>query len=198
MLARMEDKINRIADTSRVIAGGTDELAGRVRNISQMTGLITQIADQTNLLALNAAIEAARAGDAGRGFAVVAEEVRKLSDQSSQAAKDIMALTQIISQETQRVVGAVSDGQEEIKEGTKVVLEAGNIFENIINAVENLTGNVRGVVDAVGQVDLALQNIAATTEEQSASSEEVVASAEMLGKMADELQRNIEKFKINP
>jgi len=196
MLARMEDKINRIAETSKVIADGTDELAGKVRDISQMTGLITQIADQTNLLALNAAIEAARAGDAGRGFAVVAEEVRKLSDQSSQAAKDIMSLTQIISQETQRVVGAVSDGQKEIKEGTRVVLEAGNIFEGIIEAVEKLSGNVQGAVDAVGQVDLALQNIAATSEEQSASSEEVVSSAEMLGRMAYELQRNIEKFKI--
>ena len=195
VLVLMGEKMNRIAGTSRVTATGMEGLSEKVKGISQMTSLITQISDQTNLLALNAAIEAARAGDAGRGFAVVADEVRSLAEQSSRAAKEIMALTGDINRETLKVVEAVSGVESEIKEGTGVVLEAGRIFEGIIGAVEELTENVRGSVSAVSEVDQALQNIAAATEEQSATSEELVASAEVLGEMADDLQIIIDRFK---
>lgn len=194
VLIRMEEKIGRISDTSKATAKSIEDLAGKVRSISQMTGLITQIADQTNLLALNAAIEAARAGEAGRGFAVVAEEVRNLAEQSAKAAQEIMSLAEGISGETKRVVETVNAGEQEILDGTGVVLDAGRMFENIINVVENLVGNVRVVVGAVSEVDSALQDIAATTEEQSATSEELVASAEVLNRMAEDLQVVIEKF----
>ncbi|MCL6610822.1 MAG: methyl-accepting chemotaxis protein [Peptococcaceae bacterium] len=195
-LVDMEGRIGRIAEISRSIAGDVDELAGKAKNISRMTSLITQIADQTNLLALNAAIEAARAGEAGKGFAVVADEVRKLAEQSSGAAKDIMAVTQLIEIGTEKVVQAVSSGEEEIGQGTKAVLEAGKIFEEIIGAVEELAVNVHGTVDRVGKVDEALQDIAAATQEQSAASQEVAASAEMLGKMAAEILEATDKFVV--
>jgi methyl-accepting chemotaxis protein len=67
-------------------------IEGSSRKISDIIGMIDEIARQTNLKALNAAVEAARAGDAGRGFAVVASEVRSLAQRSSQAAKDIKDL----------------------------------------------------------------------------------------------------------
>ncbi len=78
------------------------------RKISDIIGVIDEIARQTNLLALNAAVEAARAGDAGRGFAVVASEVRSLAQRSSQAAKDIKDL---ITSSNGQVQGGRRPGQ---------------------------------------------------------------------------------------
>ncbi|MCL6478900.1 MAG: methyl-accepting chemotaxis protein [Peptococcaceae bacterium] len=196
-LTEMEGKMQRIGETSRAITRDIKDLAEKAGNISQMTSLITQIADQTNLLALNAAIEAARAGEAGRGFAVVAEEVRNLAEQSSRAAKEIMALTGTIGEGTDQVVRAAAQGEEEIREGSGAVLEAGKIFEDIIAAVEKLAENIGQAANGVNQVDSALQDIAANAEEQSATSEEISASAEMLSKMSAELQEEVQKFKTS-
>ena len=82
------------------------------RKISDIIGVIDEIARQTNLLALNAAVEAARAGDAGRGFAVVASEVRSLAQRSSQAAKDIKDL--------------ITNSNSQVKDGVDLVNKAGN------------------------------------------------------------------------
>src|SRR3712207_9493194 len=75
------------------------------------TTLFRSIAEQTNLLALNAAIEAARAGEQGRGFAVVAEEVRKLAEESQEAAASIAALVDEIQAENVQAVGVVEVGR---------------------------------------------------------------------------------------
>ncbi len=72
--------------------------------VSEMVGVINDIARQTNLLAINAAVEAARAGDAGRGFAVVASEVRNLAQRSSQAAEDVK---QLITTSGEQIKGGV-------------------------------------------------------------------------------------------
>jgi methyl-accepting chemotaxis protein len=104
-----------IADRGgQVVAKAVDAMArieDSSRKISDIIGVIDEIARQTNLLALNAAVEAARAGDAGRGFAVVASEVRSLAQRSSQAAKDIKEL--IVSSNTQ------------VKDGVELVNRAG-------------------------------------------------------------------------
>lgn len=99
------------------------QLNNKSGEINKIVELITHISDQTNLLALNAAIEAARAGEAGRGFAVVAEEVRKLAEQSSAAAKDIFALIQVIQDEFSGAVDIAGKGSESVKQGTKVITE---------------------------------------------------------------------------
>lgn len=206
-----------IAEKSGATANVVAELEAKSREIGQIVDVISGISGQTNLLALNAAIEAARAGEAGRGFAVVAEEVRKLAEQSQEAAKQITALIGEVQAKTNNAVTIMNASNQEVDTGVKVVIGAGQSFSEILTmiraitnqiheisgAVEEITGGVGQVVDAVQNIDdeskaasEQTQTISAATEEQSASVEEIASSSQHLAKMAEELQRAVGKFSI--
>ncbi|WP_457753494.1 methyl-accepting chemotaxis protein [Thermococcus sp.] len=97
-------QIGSIQEMMKDIESAVRKVSEMSRSIEEITNVITNIAEQTNLLALNAAIEAARAGEAGRGFAVVAQEIRKLAEESKQAADNIK---EIISKITEEIKDAV-------------------------------------------------------------------------------------------
>ncbi|HHW15075.1 MAG TPA: HAMP domain-containing protein [Firmicutes bacterium] len=210
-------QMTSISESVTSSAGVVQGLGERSREIGQIVDLITGIADQTNLLALNAAIEAARAGEQGRGFAVVAEEVRKLAEQSRQAAERISGLIREIQTETSKAVAAMEAGTKEVAAGTSVIDETGQAFREIAGAVETVVARIHEVSEAANQVTQgaeqvvkAVENIANITEESAASAEEVsagaeeqtasvqeiAASAEALARMAQELQEEVAKFRL--
>ncbi|MDF9407012.1 MAG: Methyl-accepting chemotaxis protein McpB [Pelotomaculum sp. PtaB.Bin013] len=193
---RITGQMQNIADTAVVVSRAIDELNLKSKEISQIIGLITNIAGQTNLLALNAAIEAARAGEHGRGFAVVADEVRKLAAQSASAAKQINSLISSMRALTEQSVESMSLGSKEVEAGIKVVQEVGGNFRVIIGAVHSLTSQIQDVAAAMEEMSAGMQNIAAATQEQTATMGEVSASAESLSRLSCDLDDLVGKFKV--
>ncbi|WP_346353349.1 methyl-accepting chemotaxis protein [Azotosporobacter soli] len=193
------------------------KLGERSKEIGQIIDTIAGIAGQTNLLALNAAIEAARAGEQGRGFAVVAEEVRKLAEQSQNAAKEITALIGDIQQDTNRAVTAMGEGTSEVKKGSEVAQAAGRSFNEIAALITEVSDQIRDISAAIEQMASGSQQIVSSvkeitaisknvtgqaqlvssaTEEQTASIQEIASSSNGLSQMAGHLHDIVSKFKI--
>ena len=206
--------IGEVVNNSAQLVGNLGE---RSKEIGQIVDAISSIAGQTNLLALNAAIEAARAGEQGRGFSVVAEEVRKLAEQSQEAAKQIATLIGGIQADTDKAVIAMNAGTHEVKRGNEVVSEANKKFGEIVelvdtvsntmqettaaarqiaNGSQQIVGSVRDIDKISKEISNQAQMVSATTEEQTAAMEQIVEGSQSLAKIAEELQRAVQKFKI--
>lgn len=189
----------QFSENNRVVASlgqVITNLDQKSKDISQIVGLITQIADQTNLLALNAAIEAARAGDAGRGFAVVAEEVRKLAEQSANSTKQISDIIAGIQQETQRAVNEMNATGVIVNSINQAISELEQGFGQIAEAVAELSSQIQAVAAASEQMSMGVQNVAASTEETTATIEEVTAAAERLTQMASDMEQMTKQFRL--
>ena len=211
------NQMGQIEQTVNTSAAVVAKLGERSKEIGQIVDAISGIAGQTNLLALNAAIEAARAGDQGRGFAVVAEEVRKLAEQSEEAAKKIAGLIGEIQVDTDKAVQAMQTGTREVKTGAEVVNAAGASFREIADLVTEVSDQVKQIskaiqemaqgsqkiVESVDKIDGLskksageAQSVSAATEEQLASMEEIATSSRALATLAQELQTAVAKFRI--
>lgn len=202
-----------VTDSARIVA----KLGERSQEIGQIIDTISSIAGQTNLLALNAAIEAARAGEQGRGFAVVAEEVRKLAEQSQEAAKKISALINVIQRDTEEAVVTMESGTKEVKAGTEVVIHSGRSFsdiaslvdvvsaqsQHIAGTIQEMAKNSQQIVESIRSLDQMSKNVvseaetvSAATEQQSASIQEISHASQGMAKTAQELQGAIRSFKL--
>jgi methyl-accepting chemotaxis protein len=193
---RVVGQMKAIEQSSANVSSAINALNQTAGQITQIVDLITQIADQTNLLALNAAIEAARAGEQGRGFAVVAEEVRKLAEQSANAAKEIYELITAVQNESGQAVEVMAAGMAEVTEGSKVINEVGTNIKAINLAIEDVARQVQEVAAAAEEISAGVQNVAGTTEEQTSAMEEVSASTEELTTLAGELDRLAARFRV--
>ena len=165
------------------------EISTSARQISQIIGVIDEIAFQTNLLALNAGVEAARAGDAGRGFAVVASEVRALAQRSADAAKEIKTL---ISASTAQVnVGVNLVGQT----GEALTSIASNVTE-ITELVNEIAASAQEQATGLIQVNSTVSQMDQVTQQNAAMVEQTTAAMRSLREEASELARLFERFKI--
>jgi methyl-accepting chemotaxis protein len=159
------------------------------REISQIIGVIDEIAFQTNLLALNAGVEAARAGDAGRGFAVVASEVRALAQRSAGAAKEIKTLIAGSTQQVARGVELVGEAGRALSRIAGRVTEMNGVIRDIASSAEEQSTGLSEVNTAVNQMDQMTQQNAAMVEQTSAASEALLHEG-------GELARLISRFKV--
>ncbi len=151
--------------------------------ISQIIGVIDDIAFQTNLLALNAGVEAARAGDAGRGFAVVASEVGALAQRASTAAKEIKTLIGTSSEHVDRGVDRVKHAGTALQQIAQRVTQISALTTNIATGATEQAIGLNEINIGVTQLDQATQKNAAMAEEASAASHLMVGGAEELTKL---------------
>jgi methyl-accepting chemotaxis protein len=196
-----------------------EELGEKSERIGGIVDTITGIAGQTNLLALNAAIEAARAGEQGRGFAVVAEQVRKLAEESQDAAASIASLVEEIQGSTAHAVEVIGSGSASIEEcvaASAVTEEAftritGSVadvhgrIEQIAVVMDRITGSADRVRDDIADVaaiaeesSASSEQVSASTQETSASTQQVAASAQELARTAEELEALCARFTLLP
>lgn len=166
-----------------------EQIARSANEISNIIGVIDEIAFQTNLLALNAGVEAARAGEAGKGFAVVAQEVRELAQRSANAAKEIKTL--------------INTSNEQVTKGVQLVDETGKALHSIVGEVQEINRHVAAIVDSaqeqssgLQQINTAVNQMDQDTQQNAAMVEETTAASHSLAREVGSLNQLLSQFKL--
>ncbi len=170
--------------------GAMERITASSSKISNIIGMIDDIAFQTNLLALNASVEAARAGEAGKGFAVVAVEVRRLAQNAAQASRDVKEL--------------IDRSEIEVKGGTQLVAEATAKLQRIVQSVQENGALMRDIAEATGtqasaieEITIAVRQMDEMTQHNAALVEETNAATEQTEGQACDLDRMVEVFNVS-
>jgi len=170
-----------------------DRIAESSQKISNIIGMIDDIAFQTNLLALNASVEAARAGEAGKGFAVVAVEVRRLAQNAAQASHDVKQLIDRSAAEVRGGGQLVSDATRKLERIVAAVGENATLMRDMAEAGTSQTSAIQQISVAVRQMDEMTQHNAALVEETNAAIEQTEAQAGELDLIVDTFSLSTDK-----
>ncbi len=177
-------------DIVRNAVAAMSRIEGSSSRISQIIGVIDEIAFQTNLLALNAGVEAARAGEAGRGFAVVAQEVRELAQRSAGAAKEIKEL--------------IRNSATEVETGVTLVRSTGDALTEIEALVNRVNETVASIATAareqatgLQEVNTAVNSMDQMTQQNAAMVEETTAASQTLAQESRELKSLLQTFRLS-
>jgi methyl-accepting chemotaxis protein len=189
MVAQTKNSAGRSGQIVRSAVDAMGRIEDSSSRISQIIGVIDEIAFQTNLLALNAGVEAARAGEAGRGFAVVAQEVRELAQRSSNAAREIKDL----------ITSSVS----EVEGGVSLVRSTGDALDEIVNLVNQvdlfvdaIASSSREQATALREVNIAVNQMDQMTQQNAAMVEETTAGSVTLADESDRLRELLARFAL--
>ncbi len=188
--------------------GKSSEIAQALERSSHQIGeivkLINDIADQTSLLALNAATEAARAGDQGKGFGIVAVEVRKLSERTMKATKEIEVMIKNIQRETGQAVASMDEGTMEVNKGMKLAEQAGHSLREIVTISQKVTDMIAQIAVSSEQQSTTSEQISqnveiihSVTQRMANSTREVASASEGLKHLTEQLQETVNQFKLD-
>lgn len=207
------NEIDKALSESRLIIS---EMSDLYKEISEFVQTISQIAVQTNLLSLNASIEASRAGEHGKGFAVVADEIKKLAQQSKEAALKIQDIISKVGENSDKSIQSIEKLSMEVKKGISSIGQSSEVFKSIFESsvrtaqeikevtvsATDVSGTVAKVSDSVKTTNSTIKEflqknkeIEENTEEQLAAAEKTTESARLLNGMAEKLEQAVQKFK---
>lgn len=198
-LMKENDKTRASIDEIYRQTNTTNESALKIK---EATAMITSIAEETNLLSLNASIEAARAGDQGRGFAVVAAQIQKLAEQSSESAKRIEEITNMLINDSTMAVETMQIVKDNMDVQSNKMVQTDKMFETFnngviasINSVDNIATKTDNLDSSrVKVVDL-VQSLSAIAEENAASSQETSASVTQVSEIITNISDNANRLK---
>ncbi len=187
-------ELSQTAEQSRqIVAKATDameRITSSSAKISNVIGMIDDIAFQTNLLALNASVEAARAGEAGKGFAVVAVEVRRLAQSAAEASSEVKKL--------------IEQSASEVETGSKFVVEASENLKHMIDSIDEnstliggLAASSREQASSIAEVNSAVRQMDEMTQHNAALVEQTNAAIEQTDNQVVELDKIVEVFKLH-
>lgn len=200
-IAEVVSSITEIALSSQDVSVIINELDDSSKKIGDIIKIITSISEQTNLLALNAAIEAARAGDAGKGFNVVAAEIRKLADESNNAAREISELVKENQLKSASAVNSVNEVEKKVAAGVEKASEVGESIKNIIENIQDIVNEIEQIdsanqqqAESTKEIEKAINNIATTSNEIAGGTENISESIEAQLNTMTEIEKTTEEL----